>query len=70
MCGCLYRFLGQLLKLLVCSHEKFGQQMQRHVKDLVGHELNSAIYPILFDQIKVYVDKFIDVSGQVLVMLT
>lgn len=43
--------------------------MQRHVKDLVGHELNSAIYPILFDQIKVYVDKFIDVSGQVLVML-
>jgi len=60
-----YRFIGQLLKLLVCNNEKFGPQIQKHVKELVGHELNSHIYPILFDRCKAYVDKFFDASGQV-----
>ena len=55
-----------LLKLLVCNNERFGQQIQKHVKELVGHELNPYIYPILFDQIKVFVDKFFDSSGQVI----
>lgn len=59
------RFIGQLLKLLVCNNEKFGPQIQKHVKELVGHELNSHIYPILFDRCKAFVDKFFDVSGQV-----
>ena len=58
-------FIGMLLKLLVCNNEKFGTQMQKHVKELVGHELNPAIYPILFEQIKLFVDKFFDTSGQV-----
>ena len=61
----LSRFIGHLLKLLICQNEKFGPQIQKHVKELVGHELNSHIYPILFDQIKVFVDKFFDSSGQV-----
>ena len=60
-----YRFIGNVLKLLVCNNEKFGPQIQKHVKELVGHELNPAIYPILFDQIKICVDKFFDSSGQV-----
>ena len=64
----LFRFLGNLLKLLICSNEKFGHQIQKHVKELVGHELNPAIYPILFDQIKLGVDKFFDSSGQVTVI--
>ena len=64
-CCCVYRFIGNLLKLLICNNEKFGPQIQKHVKELVGHELNSAIYPILFDQIKICVDKFFDSSGQV-----
>lgn len=55
-----------MLKLLVCQNEKFGAQIQKHVKELVGHELNPALYPILFDQIKVCVDKFFDPSGQVM----
>ena len=59
------RFIGQLLKLLVCNNEKFGPQIQKHVKELVGHELNSHIYPILFDRCKAFVDKFFDASGQV-----
>ncbi len=64
------RFLGNLLKLLVCNNEKFGPQIQKHVKELVGHELNTALFPILFDQIKISVDKFFDSSGQVVVQET
>lgn len=59
------RFIGHLLKLLMCNNEKFGPQIQKHVKELVGHELSAAIYAILFDQIKLFVDKFFDQSGQV-----
>jgi len=51
--------------LLMCNNEKFGPQIQKHVKELVGHELNSHIYPILFDCCKAFVDKFFDVAGQV-----
>ncbi|XP_011426816.1 neurofibromin isoform X4 [Magallana gigas] len=61
------QFISNMLKLLVCQNEKFGAQIQKHVKELVGHELNPALYPILFDQIKVCVDKFFDPSGQVIV---
>ena len=61
------RFIGHLLKLLMCNNEKFGPQIQKHVKELVGHELNAAIYAILFDEIKLFVDKFFDQSGQVCV---
>ena len=49
----------------MCNNEKFGPQIQKHVKELVGHELNAAIYAILFDEIKLFVDKFFDQSGQV-----
>lgn len=31
-----FRFIGQLLRLLVCNNEKFGPQMQKHVKELIG----------------------------------
>ncbi|XP_067932348.1 neurofibromin-like [Watersipora subatra] len=59
-------FIGHLLKLLVCSNEKFGPQIQKHVKELVANELSPAIYPILFEQIKLDVDKFFEeVNGQV-----
>ncbi|KAK2173204.1 hypothetical protein NP493_892g01057 [Ridgeia piscesae] len=62
------QFIGHLLKLLMCNNEKFGPQIQKHVKELVGHELNAAIYAILFDEIKLFVDKFFDQSGQVIVI--
>ena len=61
------QFLGHLLRLLVCPNEKFGPQIQKHVKELVGHEMNPALYTILFDQIKIIVEKFFDQSGQVVV---
>jgi neurofibromin 1 len=51
--------------LLVCNNEKFGAQIQKHVKELVGHEMSPALYPILFDQIKAIVEKFFDQQGQV-----
>lgn len=61
------QFVSQLLRLLVCANEKFGAQIQKHVKELVGHEMAPALYPILFDQIKVIVEKFFDQQGQVIV---
>lgn len=62
-----HRFIGHLLKLLVCNNDKFGHQIQRVVKDLVANELSPAIYPILFEQIKLDVDKFFeDSNNQVL----
>lgn len=60
-----YRFIGQLLRLLVCSNEKFGPQIQKHVKELVGQEMSPQLYPLLFDQIRGIVDKFFDQQGQV-----
>lgn len=60
-------YLGKLLILLVCPNGRFGTQIQKHVKELVGHEMSPLLYPILFDQIKSFVDKFFDVYGQVIV---
>ncbi|KAL1470970.1 hypothetical protein MTO96_040152, partial [Rhipicephalus appendiculatus] len=57
------QFVGQLLRLLVCHNEKFGTQIQKHVKDLVAHEMSPTLYPILFDQIKAIVEKFFDPPG-------
>ncbi|KAG7295596.1 hypothetical protein JYU34_021865 [Plutella xylostella] len=59
-------FIGQLLRLLLCSNERFGAQIQSHVKELVGNEMSPALYPILFDQIKAIVDKFFDQQQQVM----
>ncbi len=61
------QFIADLLKLLTCQNEKFGFQVQRHIQDLLGHELNTLCYPILFEQIKIIVDKFFDATGQVCV---
>ncbi|XP_076386906.1 neurofibromin 1 isoform X1 [Megachile rotundata] len=61
------QFVYSLLRLLICNNEKFGSQIQEHVKELVGHEMSPALYPILFDQIKSIVEKFFDQQGQVIV---
>uniref|UniRef100_T1JUK4 Ras-GAP domain-containing protein n=1 Tax=Tetranychus urticae TaxID=32264 RepID=T1JUK4_TETUR len=61
------QFVGDVLKLLVCNNEKFGTQIQKHVKELVAHEMSPALYPILFDQIKTIVEKFFDPQYQVTV---
>jgi neurofibromin 1 len=61
------QYLGQLLRLLVCPNEKFGASIQKHVKELVGHDMSPLLYPILFDQIKLIVEKFFDQNGQVIV---
>lgn len=60
-----YRFINQLLKLLLSYGEKYNSLIQKHVKDLVGLETSPSLYPILFDQIKAIVDKFFDQQGQV-----
>ncbi|XP_055612148.1 neurofibromin isoform X5 [Uranotaenia lowii] len=61
------QFIGQLLRLLVCNNEKFGPQIQKNVKELVGQEMSAQLYPILFDQIRSIVEKFFDQQGQVVV---
>lgn len=53
------------MRLLVCNNEKFGPQIQKHVKELVGQEMSAQLYPILFDQIRAIVEKFFDQQGQV-----
>ena len=35
------------------------------MKEMIGEELDPALYPQLFQQIKEYVDKFFDSNGQV-----
>lgn len=55
------------MRLLVCNHDRFGVEIQREVKELTGEEMSPALYPILFDQIKIIVEKFFDQAGQVCV---
>lgn len=62
------QFVFNLLRLLICNNEKLGNQIQKHVKELVAHEMSPALYPILFDQIKNIVEKFFDLRGQVVVL--
>lgn len=64
------QFVSQVLKLLVCNNEKFGTQIQKHVKELVAHEISPTLYSILFEQIKVLVEKFFDPQGQVILLDT
>ncbi|EDW66990.2 uncharacterized protein Dvir_GJ23901 [Drosophila virilis] len=64
------QFIGQLLRLLVCSNEKIGLNIQKNVKELVGEEMSTQLYPILFDQIRAIVEKFFDQQGQVNVNVT
>ncbi|XP_017785481.1 PREDICTED: neurofibromin isoform X3 [Nicrophorus vespilloides] len=61
------QFVDLLLRLLVCNNEKFGAQIQKTVKELVGNEMSAALYPILFEQTRNIVDKFFDQQGQVIV---
>ncbi|XP_018362342.1 PREDICTED: neurofibromin isoform X1 [Trachymyrmex cornetzi] len=61
------QFVFNLLRLLICNNEKLGNQIQKHVKELVAHEMSPALYPILFDQIKNFVEKFFDPHGHVVV---
>lgn len=46
-------------------NDRFGAQMQKHVKELVGHEMSPLLYPIFFEQVKLVIDKFFDQQGQV-----
>lgn len=62
------QFVFSLLRLLICNNEKLGNQIQKHVKELVAHEMSPALYPILFDQIKNFVEKFFDPRGHVVVL--
>ena len=53
--------------MLIGPNEKFGPQIQEHFKELVGPEMNPALYTILVDQIKISVKKFFDQTGQLVV---
>lgn len=54
----------------MCSNEKIGLNIQKNVKELVGEEMSTQLYPILFDQIRAIVEKFFDQQGQVNVNVT
>lgn len=63
-----FRFIGAVLSHLTCPNEKFGPQIQKHVKELFGHELNPILYPILFDQLRVHLDKCFTGQGQQVIL--
>lgn len=64
------RYIGNLLLLISCQHEKFGHQIQKHVKEAIGNELNPLIYPILFNQLRAHVDACFSGQGQQQVVVT
>ncbi|TNN17943.1 Neurofibromin [Schistosoma japonicum] len=64
------QFIGNLLLLISCQHEKFGHQIQKHVKESIGNELNPLIYPILFNQLRSHVDACFSGQGQQQVVVT
>ncbi|KAH9628774.1 hypothetical protein HF086_005399 [Spodoptera exigua] len=53
-------------KRRVSHHTSSEHDFETHVKELVGHEMSPALYPILFDQIKAIIDKFFDQQQQVM----
>jgi len=61
------QFIEQLLKLLIWPNEKYGTHVQKYVKEFVASELHPALYSILFEQIKLSLDKFFDAQQQVIV---
>ncbi|KAM9801137.1 neurofibromin isoform 1-T1 [Neosynchiropus ocellatus] len=58
-------FLDRLLTLLVCGHERVGLHVRTNVKDLLGLELNPALYPLLFNKLRNSIGKFFDAQGPV-----
>ncbi|CAL8098834.1 unnamed protein product [Calicophoron daubneyi] len=64
------QYIGNLLLLISCQHEKFGHQIQKHVKEAIGNELNPLIYPILFSQLRSHVDACFSGQGQQQVVVT
>ncbi|XP_025987354.2 neurofibromin isoform X2 [Solenopsis invicta] len=61
------QFVFNLLRLLICNNEKLGNQIQKHVKELLAYEMSPALYPILFDQIKNFIEKFFDPRGHIVI---
>uniref|UniRef100_A0A671VMS0 Neurofibromin 1 n=1 Tax=Sparus aurata TaxID=8175 RepID=A0A671VMS0_SPAAU len=59
------RFLDRLLALLVCGHDRVGLHVRTNVKDLLGLELNPALYPMLFNKLRNSIGKFFDTQGPV-----
>ncbi|CAH8606919.1 unnamed protein product [Dicrocoelium dendriticum] len=64
------QYIGNLLLLISCQHEKFGHQIQKHVKEAIGNELNPLVYPILFNQLRAHVDACFSGQGQQQVVVT
>lgn len=60
------QFIGQLVRLLTTptTNDRVGPAVQRHVKELVAHELSATLRPILFEQLKLQLDKLFDSQQQ------
>lgn len=59
------RFVCQLLRLLVCNGEKFGGAIQRHVKEIIGQDMSTQLYPLLFDEMRCVIEQFFDKRAMV-----
>ena len=40
------QYLRQLLCLLICPNENLGTSIQKHVKELISHNISLLLYPI------------------------
>lgn len=61
------QFVDTMLRLLTYNNEKFGPIIQKNVKELAGCEMSPALYPKLFERIKMFLDKFFDGNGQAII---
>ncbi|KAJ8682950.1 hypothetical protein QAD02_018742 [Eretmocerus hayati] len=66
-CNKVSEFMCNLVKLLFCNNEKCGKMVQTHVKELVGKEMSPSLYPMLFDRLKINVERFFEQQDQVTV---
>ncbi|CAB3983050.1 neurofibromin isoform X4 [Paramuricea clavata] len=60
-------FIGELLKLSVCPNEHVGPKIRLIIKDLIGQELSSALYSMLFKEIRRNLEGFFSSGGQAVV---
>ncbi|XP_062516439.1 neurofibromin-like isoform X2 [Corticium candelabrum] len=61
------KFINEIVGLLVCSSDTFGLEIRENVRDLLGHELHPAFYPIVYQEITDCVRAFSPNTGQVTV---
>jgi neurofibromin 1 len=46
------KFIHDLIDLLVCNSDSFGLEIRENVRDILGHDLHPAFYPVVYQEIQ------------------